>query len=111
MSENKDETVAPSPWRLDLRGSRILVVDDTPANIDVLFEVLNAAGYEVAVATSGETALETARNGKPDLVLLDVMMTEMDGFEVCRRFRADPLLADVPIIFLSAGRAKTWKMT
>ena len=55
MSENKDETVAPSPWRLDLRGSRILVVDDTPANIDVLFEVLNAAGYEVAVATSGET--------------------------------------------------------
>ena len=81
---------------------RILVVDDTPANIKILADLLRK-DYHLSVATGGAVALEIAGSeDRPDLVLLDVMMPEMDGYEVCRRLKADPRTQDVPVIFVTA---------
>jgi serine phosphatase RsbU (regulator of sigma subunit) len=81
---------------------RILVVDDTPANIKILADLLRK-DYLLSVATGGADALEIAGSSDcPDLVLLDVMMPEMDGYEVCRRLKADPKTKDVPVIFVTA---------
>lgn len=80
---------------------RILVVDDTPANIKVLSEVLRH-DYELSVATDGDQALELASQQPPDLVLLDIMMPGMDGYEVCRRLKANPATAQAPVIFVTA---------
>ena len=80
----------------------ILVVDDTPANIGFLLETLSQAGYRVRVAPDGESALEQAQYAAPDLVLLDVMMPGIDGFETCRRMRKLARLAQTPIIFMTA---------
>ena len=77
----------------------ILIVDDTPANIEVLSELLS--DYRRRVATDGVTALRLAQSSPPDLVLLDVMMPGMDGFEVCRRLRAHPATAGLPVIFIT----------
>ena len=82
-------------------GANILVVDDTPENIDVLQNILSSR-YTVRAATSGELALRIARKQAPDLIMLDVMMPEIDGFEVCRRLKSDPYLAHVPVIFVTA---------
>lgn len=76
----------------------ILIVDDELSNIEIMNAVLED-DYEVCFATSGQQALDTARVAQPDLVLLDVLMPGIDGFEVCRRIKADPTLADIPIIF------------
>lgn len=80
----------------------ILVVDDTPANLDVMSEVLEDAGFEVAIATTGEGALKLMPNIQPSLILLDIMMPGIDGFETCRRFKAAPSTAETPIIFMTA---------
>jgi signal transduction histidine kinase len=80
----------------------VLVVDDTPTNIQVLFDLLDAAGYRVAIAKSGEIALQRIQRHLPDLILLDVMMPGMDGFEVCRRLKADPQTRDIPVLFMTA---------
>lgn len=84
-------------------GKRVLVVDDDRV-IQQLLEVnLELEGYEVvATASDGKEALEKIRELKPDLVILDIMMPKMDGLEVCRRLRADPKLADIPVVLLSA---------
>ncbi len=84
-------------------GKRVLVVDDDRV-IQQLLEVnLELEGYEVvATAADGKEALEKIGELKPDLVILDIMMPKMDGLEVCRRLRADPDLADIPVILLSA---------
>jgi len=87
---------------LPTRISKILIVDDTPHNIDVLSATLADLDCELMVATSGARALELALRGQPDLLLLDVMMPGMDGFEVCRRLKADPATAGIPIIALTA---------
>jgi class 3 adenylate cyclase len=81
---------------------RILVVDDMPANVHILELRLAAQGYEVLTATDGEAALATAREARPDLILLDVMMPKVDGLEVCRRLRADPSFPFTPIIMVTA---------
>jgi CheY-like chemotaxis protein len=83
----------------------ILVVDDTPENIDVLRGILGA-DYAVKVANSGQLALKIAAAQHPDLILLDVMMPGMDGHEVCRQLKADPLTRTIPVIFITA-RAET----
>lgn len=81
---------------------RILIVDDTPANIKILADLLRK-DYLLSVATSGADALEIAcGEDPPDLVLLDVMMPEMDGYEVCRRLKAEPKTRDIPVIFVTA---------
>ncbi len=80
----------------------ILLVDDIPANLRVLYESLNGRDYRLFIANSGEQALEVTRRSHPDLILLDIMMPDVDGFEVCRRLKQDPATADIAIIFLSA---------
>ena len=83
-------------------AGRILVVDDTPANIQTLAATLKERGYQISVATNGRQALEVAARVRPDLILLDVMMPEMDGFETCRRLKESPDGRDIPVIFLTA---------
>ncbi|WP_432695184.1 response regulator [Marinobacterium sp. YM272] len=79
----------------------VLLVDDAPANIKVLNTALKEM-YRTKVATSGEKALEiAARDPKPDLILLDIMMPGMDGFEVCEKLKASPETQHIPVIFLS----------
>ena len=81
---------------------RILVVDDTAANVHILQLRLAAQGYDVVTATDGEAALAAAREARPDLILLDVMMPKVDGLEVCRQLRADPTFPFTPIIMVTA---------
>ena len=81
--------------------ARVLVVDDTPANLALLANLLNKT-YRVQLAASGAKALELARRNPPDLVILDVMMPDLDGYEVCRRLKADALTRNVPVLFLTA---------
>jgi len=82
--------------------SRILVVDDTPANLQALSATLKEKGYQISVATNGQQALEAVARVRPDLILLDVVMPEMDGFEACRRLKSSDATNDIPIIFLTA---------
>lgn len=84
------------------RKRLILIVDDLPENLQVLAGLLTEQGYEILAATSGSRALALVRNRKPDLVLLDIMMPEVDGFEVCRELKADADSADIPVIFITA---------
>lgn len=80
----------------------LLIVDDIPTNLKVLLTYLHDLNYEVLVAQNGEDALEKVAYAKPDLVLLDVMMPKMDGFEVCRRLKMDDKFRDIPVIFMTA---------
>jgi two-component system sensor histidine kinase/response regulator len=83
--------------------TRILVVDDITKNLQVVGTMLRNSGYEVMPTTSGAQALDRVRVQLPDLILLDLMMPEMDGLEVCRRLKADPLTQHIPVIFLTAS--------
>ncbi len=85
-----------------MSGETLLAVDDNPDNLRVLSGMLQAAGYTVRVASGGARALKMIERQPPDLVLLDVHMPEMDGYEVCRTLQASPGLAGIPVIFLSA---------
>lgn len=80
----------------------LLVVDDDPINVELLGDLLRALGYRVATAGDGPAALRAVREQAPDLVLLDVMMPEMNGFEVCRALRADPSTSAIPVVFVTA---------
>lgn len=83
-------------------AASILVVDDTPHNISILFDALSHYGYQVLTERDGKSAIEQIRYARPDLILLDVMMPGMDGFETCRRLKSDPDTADIPVIFMTA---------
>ncbi|MDJ0619300.1 MAG: response regulator [Calothrix sp. MO_192.B10] len=80
----------------------ILVVDDNPTNLKVLCGAIAAAGWEILVATDGESAIEQAEYAHPDLILLDIMMPGIDGFETCQRLKANPDTHDIPILFMTA---------
>jgi len=88
-----------------LPAANILIVDDNPANLDVLGRVLESQGHHVMAAASGESALRVAAAERPELVLLDVIMPGIDGYETCRRLKADPLTANLPVLFISAREA------
>ena len=83
-------------------NERILVVEDTPANIQILSEILKGKGYQLSIATNGKQALEVLERVRPDLILLDVMMPEMDGFETCRRIKSSAVWREIPVIFLTS---------
>ena len=83
--------------------ANVLVVDDEPANLRVLYKLLSERGHDVLVAANGTEALNVVARASPDLVLLDLMMPEMDGFEVCRRLRAMATARNLPVIFLTAS--------
>ncbi|MEW6753198.1 MAG: sigma-54 dependent transcriptional regulator [Candidatus Latescibacterota bacterium] len=87
-------------------GATILTVDDNPTNLTVLLEVLESAGNSVLVATDGARALQIAGQACPDLILLDVMMPGMDGYEVCRRLRQQEATREIPVVFLTAKDGK-----
>ncbi len=80
----------------------ILIVDDTPANLQVLSDLLRQSDYKVRPIPSGKLALKAASASPPDLILLDITMPEMNGYEVCNALKADPQLSDIPVIFISA---------
>ena len=80
----------------------VLVVDDNPLNIEPLCDLLSAMGYRVDQALDGPTALMKAAEGLPDLILLDIMMPGMNGFEVCQQLKRDPVTAKIPVVFVTA---------
>ncbi len=86
------------------RKQKILIVDDTPANLMILGEDLQQ-NYEVFIATNGESALKKVAAKPPDLILLDIIMPGLDGYEVCRRLKKDPMSAGIPVIFITAKSA------
>jgi sigma-B regulation protein RsbU (phosphoserine phosphatase) len=90
MSDNTNENEA------------LLLVDDNSTNLQVLYQTLETTGCKLLVAKNGETALAIAQKAAPDLILLDIMMPDIDGFEVCRRLKDNPDTANIPVIFLSA---------
>jgi len=81
---------------------KILIVDDVPTNIKALIEVLKDSNDEILVATSGAAALEIAASDPPDLILLDIMIPEMDGYEVCTKLKENPAIPKIPVIFVTA---------
>ncbi len=88
----------------------ILVVDDTPANLNLLNEMLKESGYKVRPVPNGKLAIQAVLNKKPDLILLDINMPEMDGYEVCQYFKSNPALKDIPVLFISALDESTDKV-
>ena len=89
------------PQALPARRPRLLIVDDQPVNIQAVYRVF-ADDHQVLMATSGEQALALCTQQQPDLVLLDVVMPGMDGYEVCRRLKVDPATREIPVIFITA---------
>jgi len=85
-----------------LKTKKILIVDDNNQNIDVLYKTIETEGFEISVATNGEKALSIISGFLPDLILLDIMMPVMDGFETCKRLKSNELTKDIPVIFLTA---------
>ena len=86
---------------IDLSESRVLIVDDAKTNVDILVEALRGE-YKLSVALDGHAALRAVEKSPPDLVLLDIMMPGLDGYEVCRRLRAHAPTREVPVMFLSS---------
>ena len=80
----------------------ILIVDDNYNNLEVLSETLTRAGFQIAVAIDGETALEQIQYYKPELILLDVMMPGIDGYQTCKQLKSNPDTFDIPVIFMTA---------
>ncbi len=82
----------------------VLIVDDEPRNLEVLTHILGTQGFQILTAEDGEEALEKARATLPDVILLDVVMPQMDGFEVCRQLKADPATLYIPVALITALR-------
>ncbi|MCP4696352.1 MAG: response regulator [Gammaproteobacteria bacterium] len=87
---------------MEAEPGTLLVVDDMPANLSVLLTYLDELNFRVLIAEDGEDALEKAAHTKPDIILLDVLMPRLDGFETCRRLKADPQTSEIPVIFMTA---------
>ena len=92
----------PSPTTKPLSSANILLVDDQPKNLRLLSDLLEEQGYEVQQAINGAVALQAVALDKPDLILLDIHMPEMDGYTVCQQLKADPTTQSIPVIFVSA---------
>ena len=91
MSENTEPVHPP----------KILIVDDTPSNLQLLSEIFKDRGYEIQAALNGKLALQAIQSNPPDLILLDIAMPDISGYEVCKRIKADERFSDIPIIFVS----------
>ena len=84
----------------------ILMVDDVPKNLQVLGNILSKEGYKISAALNGEQALKILQKAKPDLILLDIMMPGLSGYDVLEKIRADETVRDIPVIFLTAKTEK-----
>ncbi|MCB0154231.1 MAG: response regulator [Anaerolineae bacterium] len=87
---------------LNYKDYNILIVDDTPVNLEVVIDFLETYGFGIRMARSGESALERIQYNRPDIILLDVLMPGMDGFETCRRLKAEAATQDIPVIFMTS---------
>ena len=94
--------ISQAAGEVETRGAQVLIVDDLPENLRILRSMLEAEGYRITVSPNGEVALRIAPTVEPDLILLDVMMPGIDGFETCRRLKEDAKLCQVPVVFVSA---------
>lgn len=92
----------PGAANLDFNDYSILIVDDMPVNLKVIVDYLESYGFAIRIARSGETALKRVQYNQPDLILLDVLMPGIDGFETCRRLKADETARDIPVIFMTS---------
>ena len=104
------KTNPPQPQDLSAaatRGATILVVDDSPTETRIFTSTLTKAGYEVATATNGEEAIEAAHRIRPDLILMDVIMPVLNGYQATRQLRKDPETADIPIIMVTTKDMQT----
>ena len=106
MSPKPADSATPDSTSLDKKAAKILIVDDVPANLNTLYAILSAAGYEILAAPDGETALENAKPTKPDIILLDIMMPAPNGYQVCRELKQDAETADIPVIFITIKEEK-----
>ncbi len=88
--------------QLNYQDYNILVVDDTPVNLEVIIDFLENYGFGIRMARSGQSALKRVEYDRPDIILLDVLMPDMDGFETCRRLKAQPTTQDIPVIFMTS---------
>ena len=86
----------------DFQSYSVLIVDDNPTNLEILVNYLGQLGFEIIVARSGMRGLQRAKYTQPNIILLDVMMPGIDGFETCRRLKADETTQDIPVIFITA---------
>src|SRR5256885_13706252 len=96
MCRRRAVTAAPA------NNNHILLIDDTPTDVDVLLDQLSEAGFEITVAEDGEDGLEQSQYDPPDLILLDVVLPGIDGFETCRRLKAAEYTQDIPVIFMTS---------
>src|SRR3954462_6338158 len=100
--ETMNTTATPEPLNLPkAQAATILAVDDDPTSLSILSNYLKECGFRIIVARDGESALEKARCGRPDLILMDVVLPKMDGFETCRRLKASGSLRETPVIFMT----------
>ena len=83
------------------KGKKILIIEDYPETSQMLASVLNAEGFKTVIAGDAVNGLEKAKKGKPDLILLDILMPEMGGIEACQKLKADPKTANIPVIFVT----------
>ena len=102
-SERGSQQKTMNKNKVDLQAPRILLVDDQPANLNLLYELLEGEGYRISVAPSGPVALKVVEQAEPDLILLDVMMPGMNGYEVCQKLKQDEKTQDIPVIFITAA--------
>lgn len=102
MLHNQNDGDGQAPASEEGALEPVLLVDDNPINLQILFKTLSGCGYKLLIAKDGETALEIARKASPSLILLDIMMPGMDGFEVCETLKKNPATQDIAVIFLSA---------
>lgn len=98
IAQQAAQTISPQTQKIPT----VLIVDDTPANLETLHRYFEGLGFEIMMAQSGQTALRRAEYFKPDIILLDVLMPGMDGFETCLRFKSDETTKHIPIIFMTA---------
>jgi len=102
MTQTPDDGSAQMTDEEKVAASKILVVDDNAQNLELLVAYLDSLGCGIATAVDGLGALEEVRDNPPDLILLDIMMPRMSGFEVCRKLKSDPQTRDIPIIMVTA---------
>ncbi|MEO0688459.1 MAG: response regulator, partial [Cyanobacteria bacterium J06649_11] len=95
-------TVPLLDYQVDLKNSTILVVDDNSTNLSVIVDYLEEHDFTTLISKDGESSIRRAKYAKPDLILLDILMPGIDGYETCLRLKADPETKDVPIIFMTA---------
>src|SRR5438105_4805463 len=101
-SPSASNPTAPAPLPGDARPTRVLIADDNPQGVELLEAYLGDSDYEIETAADGEETLRKVREWQPDLILLDIMMPKISGFEVCKRLRAEPVTRDTAVLMITA---------